>query len=221
MGPFAKAEILKMLEASYISVNDVMMDSRNNTQGPIREHEDFKQVRAGESCRFYVSLNSKEYGPINFLFLLSLVQLKKIELSSKARLENDLSWKRVEDFVNKDFFYDIEFSPLVREEQLPTPRWKRKNIRIDYDEVVLLNNANHTLVAKALDISSEAIALIWVHAVPVKEEFELSLIDREKKIIRVKAILTRKELLSDEGGESVYKAVFTFTERISMKNFIE
>ena len=177
-------------------------------------------LKSNNSVNFFLKIKGKEYGPLKFLILLSLLKQGKLTAETSTRSENDKGYRKLSDFLPKELQKTIQVTPMMSAGVLPKNLWKRKNVRVDYEEMVLMNNPRYSLVGKSIDLSAEGIAVIWVYDVPVNEEFELSLFDLEKNVVTIKGRLTRKEPLSNDNGIPFYKAVFIFKEKIQIKNFI-
>jgi hypothetical protein len=177
-------------------------------------------LKTNNSVNFYLKVKDKEYGPLKFLVLLSLLKQNKLTAESSTRSENEKGWRKLSDYLPKELQTTIQVTPILNAGVLPKNQWKRKNVRVDYEEMVLINNPRYSLVGKSIDLSAEGIAVIWVYDVPLNEEFEISLFDLEKSVITVKGRLSRRELISNQNGIPFYKAVFIFRDKIQIKNFI-
>lgn len=177
-------------------------------------------LKANNSLSYYLKIKDKEYGPLKFLILLSLLKQNKLTPEALTRIEGETTWKKLSDFLPKDLYKTINLSPIINYGILPKNQWQRKNIRVDYDEMILANNSRFSLVGKSMDLSADGIAIVWVYDVPINEIFEISLFDIEKNMVIVKAKLNRIEAVSENSGVVFYKAVFIFNEKIQIKNFI-
>lgn len=186
----------------------------------INENTTSFTLKTNNSLGFYIKVKGKEFGPLKFLILLSLLKQNKIGMTTYTRSQADSEWRFLSDFLPTELQKSIHISPVISSNLLPKTHWKRKNVRVDYDEMVMLNNARYSLVAKSIDISAEGIAVVWVYDIPVNEEFEISIFDVEKNMVTVKAILTRKEPLENTEGFPLFKAVFIFKNKIPIKSFI-
>jgi hypothetical protein len=178
-------------------------------------------LKSNNSVNFFLKVKDKEYGPLKFLVLLSLLKQNKLTSDSSTRSENEKGWRKLSDYIPKELQKTIQVTPILNAGVLPKNQWKRKNVRVDYDEMVLINNPRYSLVGKSLDLSAEGIAVIWVYDVPLNEEFEISLFDLDKNVVTVKGRLTRREPISNDNGIPFFKAVFIFKEKIQIKSFIE
>lgn len=177
-------------------------------------------LKTNSSVNFFLKVKNKEYGPLKFLILLSLLKQNKLSPQTSTRTEGETEWHALSDYLPKELQQTIQITPMMSPDVLPKNLWKRKNLRVDYEEMVLINNPRYSLVGKSIDLSSEGIAVIWVYDVPVNEEFELSLFDIDKNVVNLKGRLTRKQLLTSASGITFYKAVFLFREKIQLKNFV-
>lgn len=177
-------------------------------------------LKSNNSLNFYLKVKNKEYGPLKFLILLSLLKQNKLTPDASTRSETETGWRKLSDYLPKELQQTIHISPMLSAGVLPKNLWKRKNVRVDYEEIVLINNSRYSLVGKTIDLSAEGLAVLWVYDIPVNEEFELSLFDLDKNVVNINARLSRKEPISSENGITFFKAVFLFKERIQLKNFI-
>jgi hypothetical protein len=177
-------------------------------------------MKTNSSVNFYLKVKNKEYGPLKFLLLLSLLKQNKLTPQTSTRTEGETDWHPLADYLPKELQQTIQITPMMSPDVLPKNLWKRKNLRVDYEEIVLINNSRYSLVGKSVDLSPEGIAVIWVYDVPVNEEFELSLFDVDKNVVNLKGRLARKQPLVADSGITFYKAVFLFKERIQLKNFV-
>jgi len=177
-------------------------------------------LKTNSSVNFFLKVKNKEYGPLKFLILLSLLKQNKLSPQTSTRTEGESEWHALSDYLPKELQQTIQITPMMSPEVLPKNLWKRKNLRVDYEEMVLINNPRYSLVGKSVDLSPEGIAVIWVYDIPVNEEFELSLFDIDKNVVNLKGRLTRKQPLVSDSGITFYKAVFLFRERIQLKNFV-
>jgi len=177
-------------------------------------------MKTNSSVNFYLKVKNKEYGPLKFLLLLSLIKQNKLTPQTSTRTESETEWHPLSDYLPKELQQTIQITPMMSPDVLPKNLWKRKNLRVDYEEIVLVNNPRYSLVGKSVDLSPEGIAVIWVYDVPVNEEFELSIFDIDKNVVNLKGRLSRKQPLVTDNGITFYKAVFLFKERIQLKNFV-
>lgn len=179
------------------------------------------QIKIQRSSDFYVQVNGKEFGPVKFLMLLSLLKQNKIKTDTPARTASHNTWAQLKNYLPAEYNSTINITPLVSNEVLPKTHWKRKNLRIDYDEVVLIRNAKYDVVAKALDLSAEAIAILWVYDIPIGEELELSLFDAEQKLLKITGKISRIEPVANKEEMPLFKAVIVFNEKIAIRNFVK
>ena len=177
-------------------------------------------LKTNNSLNFYVKVKDREYGPLKFLILLSLLKQNKLTGEANTRSENETEWRKLSDYLPKELQQTIKVTPILNSTVLPKNLWKRKNVRVDYEEMVLFNNSRYSLVGKSIDLSAEGIAVVWVYDIPINEEFDLSLFDLDKNMVTVRGRLTRKEPISQETGVPFFKAVFIFKEKIQIKQFI-
>lgn len=177
-------------------------------------------LKTNTSVNFFLKVKNKEYGPLKFLILLSLLKQNKLSPQTSTRTEGESEWHPLSDYLPKELQQTIQVTPMMSPDVLPKNLWKRKNLRVDYEEMVLINNSRYSLVGKSIDLSPEGIAVIWVYDVPVNEEFELSLFDIDKNVVNLRGRLARKQPLISDTGITFYKAVFLFKERIQLKNFV-
>jgi hypothetical protein len=175
-------------------------------------------LKKTNSKNFYLHLKGREFGPIKFLVLISLLHEGKIQLTDAACTEGDVNWKALSDFISPDVRQTLHITPVVYDHVLPKSMWKRKNVRLDYSEIIFLNNSAISLVGKAIDLSAEGIGLLWVYDRPVNEIFEISLFDSKKNIYSVQGTLARKEKIAD--ATQLHKAVFIFDHKIPIKDFL-
>lgn len=177
-------------------------------------------LNSNNSMNFFLKVKGKEYGPLKFLILLSLLKQGKLNADASTRSESEKDFRKLSDYLPKELQRTIQVTPMMSAGVLPKNLWKRKNVRVDYEEMVLINNPRYSLVGKSIDLSAEGIAVIWVYDVPVNEEFNLSLFDLDKNVVTITGRLMRKEPLPNDNGIQFYKAVFLFREKIQIKNFI-
>ena len=178
-------------------------------------------LKNNNSKNFYIKSKDKEYGPLKFLVLLSLLKQNKLKPDIKTRTESETEYHDLTHYLPKDILQTIRVAPVVNSNILPKTKWLRKNVRIDYDDIVLLTNESYSLAARSIDLSAGGISVIWVYDIPLNEKFAISLFDIEKNIYTVNGILTRKETLPKNNGYSIFKAIFLFEENIQIKNFIK
>ena len=205
--------------------NYMNTSAHSNTQSKminldIDEQTTTTTLKSNNSVNFYLKVKDKEYGPLKFLILLSLLKQNKLTGDALTRSDSEKDYRKLSDYLPKEIQKTIHITPIASTNVLPKSQWKRKNVRIDYEEMVLFNNSRHSLVGKSVDLSAEGIAIIWVYDIPVNEEFDISLFDIEKNMFTVRGRLTRKEPIDNEHGIPFYKAVFIFKEKIPIKNFI-
>lgn len=177
-------------------------------------------LKNNNSVSFYVKTKDKEYGPLKFLVLLSLLKQNKLKQDIQTRTDTDTKFYELSHFLPKELLQTIQVTPILNPSVLPKNQWQRKNVRIDYDDIVLLNNKDYSLVGRSLDLSAGGISVIWVYDLPLNEKFEVSLFDLDKNLVKVQAYLARKELLQSDSEFTMYKSVFLFNENIQIKNFI-
>lgn len=185
----------------------------------IDESRSSHTIKSNTSFNFFLKVKDKEFGPLKFLILLSLLKQSKISLDSLVRSEAEPTWKKLSEFVPEELQKTIHLQAVTNDNVLPKSLWKRKNVRVDYEEMVVCNNDHYSLVGKSIDLSAEGMAVIWVYDVPVEEDFELSFFDLEKNLVTVPARLVRREEVQSDDVQ-LYKAVFLFKQRINIKNFI-
>ena len=178
-------------------------------------------LKNNTSLNFFVKTKDKEYGPLKFLVLLSLLKQNKLKLDIQTRIESETQYKNLSDYVPKELLQTIQITPILNPSVLPKTKWQRKNVRIDYDDIVLLNNKNYSLVGRTLDLSTDGISTVWVYDLPLNEKFEITLFDLEKNPVKVEGYLARKEKLANDSNINLYKAVFIFYSSIQIKNFIK
>lgn len=185
----------------------------------IDESRSSNTIKSNTSFNFFLKVKDKEFGPLKFLILLSLLKQNKISLDSLVRSEAEPKWKKLSEFVPEELQKTIHLQAVTSDNVLPKSLWKRKNVRVDYEEMVVCNNDHYSLVGKSLDLSAEGMAVIWVYDVPIDEDFELNFFDLEKNLVTVAARLVRREEIRS-GDVQLYKAVFIFKQKINIKNFI-
>lgn len=173
------------------------------------------------SLNFYVKTKDKEFGPLKFLVLLSLLKQNKLKTDIPTRTENEKEYKNLSHFLPKELLQTINVTPIFSPSVLPKNQWLRKNVRIDYDDIVLLNNKDYSLVGRSIDLSSGGISIIWFYDFPLNEKFEICLFDPDKNLVKVEGYLARKETLPSNSDLTLYKAVFLFNENIQIKTFIK
>lgn len=178
-------------------------------------------LKNNNSLNFYVKTKDKEYGPLKFLVLLSLLKQNKLKPDIQTRTETDSNFHELSYFLPKELLQTIQVTPILNPSVLPKNQWLRKNVRIDYDEIVLLNNPRYSLVGRSLDLSAGGISIIWVYDLDLNEKFEISLFDLDKNLVKVQSYLARKELLPSNSDFKMFKTVFLFNENIQIKNFIK
>ena len=176
-------------------------------------------IKSNTSFNFFLKVKEKEFGPLKFLILLSLLKQNKITLDSQVRHETEPTWKKLSEFVPEELQKTIHLQAVTSDAVLPKSLWKRKNVRVDYEEMVVCNSDHYSLVGKSLDLSAEGMAVIWAYDVPVDVDFELSFFDLEKNLVSVPARLVRREEIKSSEVQ-LYKAVFIFKQKIQIKNFI-
>ena len=177
-------------------------------------------VNTNTNMNFYLKLNKKEYGPFRFLILLSLYQQKKISLESDVRSESDQSWKKLADILPTDLQNSVHMMPIMNSNVLPKNFWKRKNLRLDFEEMVIIANDTYSLVGRSIDLSTDGMAIVWVYDVPLEQEFLITLFDLKRNLVQIKGKLTRKESIPNSDKFPIFKAVFMFLEKLEIKNFI-
>ena len=177
-------------------------------------------INANTNLNFFLKLGEKEYGPFKFLILLSLFKENKITLDSAIKTANDTSYRKLADFLPAELQKSIHMTPIMNANVVPKNFWKRKNLRLDYEEMVIITNESYSLVAKSIDLSAEGIAVFWVYDIPVNEKFTLTLFDKAKNLVQVPGTLVRKEAIPNNDNFPLYKAVFIFSEKLDIKNFI-
>jgi hypothetical protein len=185
----------------------------------IDESRSSNTIKSNTSFNFFLKVKDKEFGPLKFLILLSLLKQNKISLDSLVRSEAEPKWKKLSEFVPEELQKTIHLQAVTNDTVLPKSLWKRKNVRVDYEEMVVCNNDHYSLVGKSIDLSAEGMAVIWVYNVPVEEDFELSFFDLDKNLVTVPARLVRREEIQSDDVQ-LYKAVFIFKQKINIKNFI-
>ena len=178
-------------------------------------------LKNNNSLNFYVKTKDKEYGPLKFLVLLSLLKQNKLKSDIPTRTESETQLRPLSHFLPKEILQTIQVTPILNPSVLPKNQWLRKNVRIDYDDIVLLNNKSYSLVGRSLDLSAGGISIIWVYDLPLNEKFEISLFDLDKNLVKIQGYLARKETLPSNGDFTLYKTVFLFNENIQIKNFIK
>lgn len=178
-------------------------------------------LKNNNGVNFYVKTKDKEYGPLKFLVLLSLLKQNKLKQDIQTRTDADSKFYELSHFLPKELLQTIQVTPILNPSVLPKNQWQRKNVRIDHDDIVLLNNKDYSLVGRSLDLSAGGISVIWVYDLPLNEKFEVSLFDLDKNLVKVQAYLARKELLQSDSEFIMYKSVFLFNENIQIKNFIK
>ena len=177
-------------------------------------------INSNNNLNFYLRLKEKEYGPFKFLILLSLYKENKINLDSQIKTEHDKAYKKLSDFLPAELQKSIHMTPIMNSSVVPKNFWKRKNLRVDYEEMVIIANENYSLVAKSIDLSADGIAVFWVYDIPLNEKFTLTLFDVAKNLIQISGTLTRKEAIPNNDNFPLFKAVFIFSEKLDIKNFI-
>jgi hypothetical protein len=177
-------------------------------------------INSNNNLNFFLKLNDKEYGPFKFLVLLSLYKANKIGLDSSIKTDLDKSYRKLSDFLPAELQKSIHVTPIMNTNVVPKNFWKRKNVRLDYEEMVILANDTYSLVAKSIDLSADGIAVVWVYDIPLNEKFKLTLFDPAKNVVQLSGTLTRKEAIPNSDGFPLFKAVFIFDQKLDIKNFI-
>lgn len=209
--PQASQQPNRMKDTSIgVVQNSILINSESTTT----------TLKHNTSANFFVRVKGKEFGPVKFLVLLSLLKQNKIGLEVPTKNDHDNEWKTLSDYIPPELQQTIHISPVSSQNVLPKAMWKRKNVRVDYEEMVVCHNERYSFVGKSIDLSAEGMAVVWVYDAPVNEEFELSFFDLEKNLVTVKAILNRKEQIVGENDIPLFKAVFIFKDKIQIKNFI-
>lgn len=176
-------------------------------------------IKSNTSFNFFLKVKEKEFGPLKFLVLLSLLKQNKISLNSLVRHETEPSWKKLSEFVPDELQKTIHLQAVTTDNVLPKSLWKRKNVRVDYEEMVVCNSSRYSLVGKSVDLSAEGMAVIWVYDVPAEDDYELSFFDLDRNLVTVDARLVRRDEIKSNDVQ-LYKAVFIFKQKIQIKNFI-
>lgn len=196
-----------------------------NTQTGVSNLDEIAQasntLKNNNSLNFYVKTKDKEFGPLKFLVLLSLLKQNKLKSDIQTRTESETQFRPLSHFLPKEILQTIQVTPILNPSVLPKNQWLRKNVRIDYDDIVLLNNQSYSLVGRSLDLSAGGISIIWVYDLPLNEKFEISLFDLDKNLVKTQGYLARKETLQSNGDFTLYKSVFLFNDNIQIKNFIK
>lgn len=197
-----------------------MPTSNQATSNSAQINTTTKLMNANNNLNFYVNLNNKEYGPFKFLILLSLYKQNKINLTSPVKVQDSATWGKLSDFIPVDVQKSVHMTPIIGSNVLPKNFWKRKNLRLDYEEMVILTNETYSLVAKSIDLSVEGMAVVWIYDIPLNQEFHISLFDSHKNLTQIKGKLVRRESIPNNDNYPLYKAVFIFSEKLEIKNFI-
>lgn len=184
-------------------------------------HEALNTLKNNSTENFYVKTKDKEYGPLKFLVLLSLLKQNKLKPDIKTRTESETEYHELSYYLPKELLQTIQVTPILNPSVLPKNQWQRKNVRIDYDDIILVNNQNYSLVGRSLDLSAGGISVIWVYDLPLNEKVEITLFDLEKNLVKVSGYLARKESLPNNSDFTLYKSVFLFDNNIQIKNFIK
>ena len=177
-------------------------------------------INNNNNLNFYLKLKDKEYGPFKFLVLLSLYKGSKIGLDSAIKTDQDKSYRKLSDFLPSELQKSIHMTPVMNSEVVPKNFWKRKNLRLDYEEMVIIANETYSLVAKSIDLSSDGMAVFWVYDIPLNEKFTLTLFDPAKNVVQVTGTLTRSQAVPNTEGYPLFKAVFIFDQKLDIKSFI-
>lgn len=217
--PVTQVEPAAVTKASGKSVTEETSTKTFTMTVKIDESRTSSTIKSNTSFNFFLKVKDKEFGPLKFLILLSLLKQNKITLSSLVRSEAEPTWKKLSEFVPEELQKTIHLQAVTSDNVLPKSLWKRKNVRVDYEEMVVCNNDHYSLVGKSIDLSAEGMAVIWVYDVPVDEDFELSFFDLDKNLVDVQARLVRREEIKSDDVQ-LYKAVFIFKNKINIKNFI-
>ena len=177
-------------------------------------------ISNNNNLNFYLKLKDKEYGPFKFLVLLSLYKGNKIGLDSAIKAEQDKGYRKLSDFLPAELQKSIHMTPIMNANVIPKNFWKRKNLRLDYEEMVIIANETYSLVAKSIDLSTDGIAVFWVYDIPLNEKFTMTLFDPAKNVVQVTGTLMRKEAIPNVDGFPIFKAVFIFDQKLDIKSFI-
>lgn len=179
-----------------------------------------KVINSNSNLNFYLKLRDKEYGPFKFLILLSLYKENKITLDSAIKTETEKSYRKLSDYLPAELQKSIHMTPIMNSNVVPKNFWKRKNFRLDYEEMVIISNETYSLVAKSIDLSIDGIAVFWVYDIPLNEKFSLTLFDNSKNLVQINGTLVRKEAIENTDNFPLFKAVFLFDQKIDIKSFI-
>ena len=176
-------------------------------------------IKNSMGTAFYVKIKDKEYGPIKYLILLSLLFHNKVDLKAKVRTEGSNDYRELDDFVPDEVEKTMDFEPLFSDELLPRKDWRRKNPRIEFEEIVLINNDDYCFVAKSIDLSNEGISVLCAYEIAEGEAFDISIFDLEKNIQTFKAKSVRNSPMR-AGNIGMFRVAFVFDKKISLKSFI-